>query len=113
MYIHSAESYIVDSKVEKLEISKALKKYIPSSPRPATRFILLALVGVLKCVQKIDLNHESSVFLATEFGNIENIYKCLNDVYIKKELPMPFSFVNTLNNIAGFQRRSFLHTISI
>jgi hypothetical protein len=102
MYIHSVGSFMVEQDIERREISQELKKYTASQPRPVNRFILLALVGALKCLHRQKINKDCTVLLATEFGNIENIYKCLREVYINKELPMPFAFLNTLNNMAGF-----------
>ncbi len=102
MYIHTAEYFIIEAKAERKEISQELKKYISEMPRPANRFTLIALAGVLKCLQEQKAKSDTAVYLATEFGNIENTYKCISEVHINKELPMPFTFLNTLNNMAGF-----------
>lgn len=102
MYIHKTGTYIIDSSVEILQLKHDLKKYKKSIIRRINRFILLALVGAHKCLGDETADIHSSVYLTTENGNLADTENILASIHERKELPMPFGFVNTMSNTAAF-----------
>jgi len=60
-------------------------------------FINLALYGAQKCVGERILPKDSVVYLASRNGNLNTTLKVLDTIFNQKNLPMPFSFLNSVN----------------
>jgi len=98
MYI-CAFSNITEIVKDKLSYKKALldRKFNRSD-----NFINLTLAGVQQCVKDRELPKDSSIYIASENGNINTTIKVLDSIFIQKKLPMPFNFLNTVNSITLF-----------
>ena len=98
MYICSF-SNITEIVKDKLSDKKALldRKFNRSD-----NFINLTLAGVQQCVKDRELPKDSSIYIASENGNINTTMKVLDSIFIQKKPPMPFNFLNTVNSIKLF-----------
>jgi hypothetical protein len=93
MYIYAFSNY-TEVVVEALSNKKALltKKF-----NRADNFINLTLLGAQKCVGDRVLDKQSSIYMCSRNGNINTTLKVLDAIFIKKRLPMPFNFLNSVN----------------
>ncbi len=98
MYIY-AFSNIIERVEESLsdKKSKLTQKFNRSD-----NFINLTLLGVQQCVQKRVLPKQTSVYIASNNGNMNTTIKVFDSIFIQKKLPMPFNFLNTVNSIKLF-----------
>jgi len=98
MYIYKFSNFV--EKVDgELSDKKALltKKFNRSD-----NFINLTLVGVQRCVEDTKLPSNTSIYLASDNGNMNTTIKVLDSIFIKNRLPMPFNFLNTVNSVKLF-----------
>jgi len=93
MYIYAFSNY-TDIVTDKLSDKKSLltKRFSRTD-----NFINLALLGVQKCVQNIEIDPCSSIYLASRNGNMNTTIKVLEAIFIENQLPMPFNFLNSVN----------------
>ena len=102
MYIHNHATFISrpldDPAVYKQEISR----HTGVKFRRANKFVLLSLVGACQCVHGQAVKPDTAVYLTTENGNLADTEKVLEQIYDKREFPLPFNFINTMSNTAAF-----------
>jgi len=93
MYIYAFSNY-TDIVTDKLSDKKSLltKRFSRTD-----NFINLALLGVQKCVQDIEIDPCSSIYLASRNGNMNTTIKVLEAIFRENQLPMPFNFLNSVN----------------
>jgi len=93
MYIYAFSNY-TDIVTDKLSDKKSLltKRFSRTD-----NFINLALLGVQNCVQDIEINPCSSIYLASRNGNMNTTIKVLEAIFRQNRLPMPFNFLNSVN----------------
>jgi len=93
MYIYAFSNY-TDIVTDKLSDKKSLltKRFSRTD-----NFINLALLGVQKCVQDIEIDPCSSIYLASRNGNMNTTIKVLEAIFRENRLPMPFNFLNSVN----------------
>ena len=93
MYIYAFSNHIEIVK-DKLSDKKSLlsKKF-----NRTDNFINLTLLGAQRCVGDISLSKNSSIYLASRNGNLNTTIKVFDAIFIKDKLPMPFSFLNSVN----------------
>jgi len=93
MYIYAFSNY-TDIVTDKLSDKKSLltKRFSRTD-----NFINLALLGVQKCMQDIEIDPCSSIYLASRNGNMNTTLKVLEAIFLQNRLPMPFNFLNSVN----------------
>lgn len=102
MYIHNYAAFIgtpvADMKYYKQEISR----YTKLGFRRANRFVLLALAGAARCIHSLQIDTRTGVYLTSENGNLGDTEAVLDQIFRKREYPMPYNFINTMSNTASF-----------
>ena len=98
MYVY-AFSNIVEIVEETLSDKKRL---LTKKVNRSDNFINLTLAGVQQCVKEQKLPKETSVYLASQNGNLNTTLKVLDAIFIQNKLPMPFNFLNTVNSAKLF-----------
>ncbi|MBM4314764.1 MAG: hypothetical protein FJ122_12740 [Deltaproteobacteria bacterium] len=102
MYIHSASAFIGEANAEVNTLKEAIRRYTRESFRRGNRFILLSLLGALRCVHRHSLEPNTAVYLTTEHGNLGDTVTVLDEIYAAHSLPKPYGFINTMSNTAAF-----------
>jgi len=93
MYIYSFFNYI-DVVEDRLSDKKSqLKKRFNRTDN----FINLTLLGVQECMENMEIEKDSSIYLASRNGNMNTTIKVLDAIFLQNRLPMPFNFLNTVN----------------
>jgi len=93
MYIYAFSNY-TDIVTDRLSDKKSMltKRFSRTD-----NFINLALLGVQNCMQEIEIDKESSIYLASRNGNMNTTLKVLDAIFLQERLPMPFNFLNSVN----------------
>lgn len=102
LYIHGAAAFLGEAQADANLLKEELRKYSRENFRRVNRFILLALIGARKCVHGHTLAPDTGVYLTTEHGNLGDTAAVLDEIYVARSLPKPFSFINTMSNTAAF-----------
>src|SRR3990172_9171113 len=102
MYVHSASAFICNPVDDLAVLKEDLKNYTDFFFRRVNKFILLSLMGVHRCVHNKSIDKSSSVYLATENGNLGDTENVLHQLYKENSFPKPFNFINTMSNTASF-----------
>lgn len=102
LYIHAAAAFLGEAEADANLLKEELRKYARENFRRVNRFILLALIGARKCVHGHTLAPDTGVYLTTEHGNLGDTAAVLDEIYVARSLPKPFSFINTMSNTAAF-----------
>lgn len=102
--ISSASSYLQAIRDGELlpPLGPALKEACREHFRRIDRFIQLALLGSARCVGRRALAPDCGIYLGSGFGPIASNVATQEQMLRDGEIPMPFSFVNTLGISAGF-----------
>ncbi len=84
------------------------KKLLKTRVNRADNFVNLTLLGIEKCLQNIVLKKETHLYISSKDGNINSTIKILEAIFRKKQLPMPFNFLNSVNaSILFFVAKNF------
>jgi hypothetical protein len=102
MYIHSASAFTGEANADINFLKEEIRRYTQENFRRVNRFILLSLLGALKCVHQQPLEAATAVYLTTEDGNLGETADVLDEIYTSRSLPRPFGFINTMSNTAAF-----------
>ena len=102
MYIHSASAFTGEANADINFLKEEIRRYTQENFRRVNRFILLALLGALQCIDQRPLETATAVYLTTEDGNLGETANALDEIYMSRSLPKPFGFINTMSNTAAF-----------
>jgi len=93
MYIYAFSNYTeeVTDKISNKKIH--LKKRV----NRADNYINLTLLGAEKCLADITIDPDSNLYVASDNGNLNSSVKIFKDIFINRQLPMPFTFLNGVN----------------
>jgi hypothetical protein len=83
-------------------LDAALKEVCRENFRRIDRFIELALLGSGRCAKGHMLAPDCGLYLGSGLGPMVNNIACQEQLIRDRELPMPFDFINTLGNSAGY-----------
>ena len=109
MYIHSTFQFA--NKNETASYYKKLLKEINTiNLRRSNKFDVLAVYGACNCMLNQNYEEILNIYLASEYGVISGILKVLSTLDNKDNIIMPFDFLNTNGNNAGFNISSALKT---
>ena len=70
--------------------------------RRIDRFIQLCLLGSARCVNQDMLNRNTGLYIGSRFAAICNTIQVQEQMFVKKQIPRPANFINTLSNSAGY-----------
>ncbi|HBB17286.1 MAG TPA: hypothetical protein DCZ97_09940 [Syntrophus sp. (in: bacteria)] len=102
MYIHSAAAFIGAANADVNSLKEEIRRYTRENFRRGNRFILLALLGALRCVRLQPVEANTAVYLTTEHGNLDDTAAVLDEIYAAHSLPKPYGFINTMSSTAAF-----------
>ena len=83
-------------------LAAELREVCRSSYRRIDRFIELALLGSGRCAKGRRLAPDCGLYLGSGLGPMADNIACQQQLIRDHELPMPFDFINTLGNSAGY-----------
>lgn len=83
-------------------LDAALREVCREKFRRIDRFIELALLGSGRCAKGCALAPDCGLYLGSGLGPMVNNIACQEQITRDRELPMPFDFINTLGNSAGY-----------
>ena len=83
-------------------LDAALKQVCQENFRRIDRFIELALLGSGRCARGRALAPDCGLYLGSGMGPMVGNIACQEQLIRDRELPMPFDFINTLGNSAGY-----------
>ncbi|ADG93964.1 hypothetical protein Arnit_2313 [Arcobacter nitrofigilis DSM 7299] len=110
MYIKSIYKQVNENKSAK-EYRKDLKEISSLNFRRNSKLNVMAVYGALKALENIKYKDNLSIYLASEYGCIEDLLKVLNQINSKESFVMPFDFLNVNTNNTGFLISQALQTI--
>jgi hypothetical protein len=102
MYIHSASVFVGEANADVSNLREEIRRYTQENFRRGNRFILLSLLGALRCAYGHSLEANTAVYLTTEHGNLSETAAVLDEIYAAHSLPKPYGFINTMSNTAAF-----------
>ena len=83
-------------------LDTALREVCREHYRRIDRFIALALLGSGRCAKGRALAPDCGLYLGSGLGPMADNIACQEQLIRDRELPMPFDFINTLGNSAGY-----------
>lgn len=83
-------------------LAAALREVCRENFRRIDRFIELALLGSGRCAKGHALAPDCGLYLGSGLGPMVDNIACQEQLIRDRELPMPFDFINTLGNSAGY-----------
>ena len=83
-------------------LATALREVCREDFHRADRFIQLGLVGSGRCTAGRRLAADCGLYLGSGLGPMGSNIACQEQLLRDRELPMPFRFINTLGNSAGY-----------
>ncbi|WP_375724333.1 hypothetical protein LXN10_02260 [Arcobacter sp. KX21116] len=110
MYIKSIYKQVNENKSAK-EYRKDLKEISSLNFRRNSKLNVMAVYGALKALENIKYKDNLSIYLASEYGCIEDLLKVLNQINSNESFVMPFDFLNVNTNNTGFLISQALQTI--
>ena len=100
LYIKEFSTYRSDK--ENINIKKELKQHYKQDVRRKDAFIHLAMFGILRLKDKIDIDLYSELYMTSGVGNIDIIQKVDEHVNVQKQCIKPFDFINMLGNTTSY-----------
>lgn len=110
MYIKSIYKQVNENKSAK-EYRQDLKDISSLSFRRNSKFNVLAVYGALQALRSIRYKKSLSIYIASEYGCVEDLLKVLNQVNSDDSMVMPFDFLNVNTNNTGFLISQALETL--
>lgn len=76
--------------------------------RRAGRFAIATICGALGCLKDSKEIDDIKIYFASANGDITNTIESQDSIFLQSLFPMPFSFINTLNNTPLFYLMQYL-----
>lgn len=102
VYIHSAACLAHDPAHDFTALKRGLEERSGKKFRRVNRFIVLALASVYQLPTLGKIDPEASLYLGTKHGCATDSFGMLTQMYRDELIPLPFTFINTSSNMAGF-----------
>lgn len=102
VYIHACAVLAHNPQDDFAPIKQELEQTSGKKFRRINRFIVLALASVYRLPALAQMDHESSLYLGTHHGCASDSFGMLRQMYCEQLIPLPFTFINTSANMAGF-----------
>jgi len=100
LYVKSFSSYKSD--IDKLDVKKELKQTYKQDTRRKDAFIHLAMLGIVKLKDKIDINPMDELYMTSGVGNIDILQRVDEYVNGQGQCIKPFDFINILGNTTSY-----------
>jgi len=102
IYAASANAWPIDTQIPNLK--PHIKALCGRSFRRTNHYVDLGILGANRCaaLSKQKVSPNCGVFIATGQGNVSDGISIDKQIFVEKEMPMPFQFINVSNNLAGF-----------
>lgn len=101
MYIQNIFKQVNHSKVAK-EYRDELKSMCKLNLRRNSKFNLMSILGALKTLKDVNYQDTLSIYIASEYGCVEDLLKVLEQINSEDSMLMPFNFLNVNTNNTGF-----------
>lgn len=102
VYIHACAVLAHNPEGDFTLIKQELEQTSGKKFRRINRFITLALASVYRLPVSAQMDPESSLYLGTHHGCASDSFGMLRQMYCEQLIPLPFTFINTSANMAGF-----------
>lgn len=102
LYIESVSLLIQEVSESSSDLKKELEYTSGQKFRRVNHFVLLALAGVFRLPNLSSIDPMCSLYVGTANGCVRDTLKMLEQMYQDTLLPMPFTFMGTSTNMAGF-----------
>jgi hypothetical protein len=109
MYIKSIFKQVNDKQSAK-EYRDQLKSMCKLNLRRNSKFNIMAIYGALNCLKDIEYKDNLSIYIASEYGCVEDLIKVLEQINSEDSMIMPFAFLNVNTNNTGFLVAQALNT---
>jgi hypothetical protein len=102
VYIESASLLLQEVNESSGELKKELEVTSGQKFRRVNHFVLLALAGVFRLPDLVKTDPLCSLYVGTMNGCVRDVVTMLEQMYRDTLLPLPFTFMGTSTNMAGF-----------
>lgn len=102
VYIHGCAVLDHNPQDDFTLIKQELERTSGKKFRRINRFIALALASVYRLPALEKMDRDSSLYLGTHHGCASDSFGMLRQMYCEQLIPLPFTFINTSANMAGF-----------
>lgn len=109
MYIKSIFKQVNEKQSAK-EYRDQLKNMCKLNLRRNSKFNIMAIYGALNCLKDIEYKDNLSIYIASEYGCVEDLLKVLEQINSEDSMLMPFDFLNVNTNNTGFLVAQALNT---
>lgn len=101
MYIHSKYK-LINSNTNIKEYRKELKEISKINLRRSSKFNILAVLGALRTTKDINFGDNLGIYIASEYGPINDVYRIMQTINEENNIVMPFDFLNVNSNNVSF-----------
>ncbi|MFA7082955.1 MAG: hypothetical protein WC141_00305 [Arcobacteraceae bacterium] len=101
MYIQSMFSYIKERQSTS-QYKQLLKPLCALNLRRTSKFNLMAIYGAINTLNRLSYGKELSIYIASEYGCVEDLFEVLRQIKEEESILMPFDFLNVNTNNTGF-----------
>lgn len=110
MYIKSMFKQINENQAAKFYRDQ-IKNISNMNLRRNSKFNIMSIYAALKTLENISYEKNLSIYLASEYGCMEDLVKVLEQINDENSMLMPFNFLNVNTNNTGFLIAQALNTI--
>ncbi|MFY9089687.1 hypothetical protein [Arcobacter aquimarinus] len=110
MYIKSIFKQINENQPAKFYRDE-LKSICKLNLRRNSKFNIMSIYGALNCLKDIKYKENLSIYIASEYGCVEDLVKVLEQINDEDSMLMPFDFLNVNTNNTGFLVAQALNTL--
>ncbi|WP_439133128.1 beta-ketoacyl synthase N-terminal-like domain-containing protein [Pseudomaricurvus sp.] len=92
----------VDDNSEPDTLKHEVKRTCNQHFRRIDRFTQLCLIGSSRCVQDMELETNTGLYIGSRFASVSNTINVQTQMIKHGQIPKPAHFINTLSNSAGY-----------
>lgn len=100
MKILASRTLDIPASLDNRSLKQQLAQQLPNLPRRVDRLTWQCLLAAAPLADR--LRPSCGVYLASHYPSRDTMTSLLNNVCIKQLQPMPFEFINSVSNAAGF-----------
>ncbi len=103
LYVMAASAEAYTAGETPVDIKSLLQQRCHCKPRRTSRLTDLSLLGALQCARQLELQQATTgLYLGSGRGNVGDTVDILQQILVQDVAPMPLSFINVSNNMAGY-----------
>lgn len=92
----------VDDDTDVADLKQEVKQACRERFRRIDRFTQLCLIGSSRCIEDIELDAKTGLYIGSRFASISNTINVQTQMIKHGQIPKPAHFINTLSNSAGY-----------